>query len=306
MEGMFESIEKNSKIYRKQVTIKKIVLMFTLYMSVSILCACSAENIFREDRNIVISDENSLKVDEVYNTINLENISFELPIYWKEEGSKTEYFQAYAEKGEKVTMLSVSYPIDEVDVVSFEALVADNDNMISAIESWTEDCKVTNHKVYESDYGVEGVIYSFDYIKSDDLNATGKCFCFPSTKDNRWFYVTLIFSDKAERNYEILYEDILASVRNTPNLDVLSASNNQDTGSSDVSDSIISSSSYKGSGGTVNVPQEEETTGNFVWVPVNGGTKYHSKSSCSKMKNPIQVSLETAEKNGYTPCKKCR
>jgi hypothetical protein len=33
----------------------------------------------------------------------------------------------------------------------------------------------------------------------------------------------------------------------------------------------------------------EETDDNLVWIPVNGGTKYHSKSSCSKMKYPIQV-----------------
>ncbi len=55
----------------------------------------------------------------------------------------------------------------------------------------------------------------------------------------------------------------------------------------------------------VTVPNKEETKGNLVWVPTNGGTKYHSKSSCSGMKNPMQVSLETAVSNGYTPCARC-
>lgn len=59
-------------------------------------------------------------------------------------------------------------------------------------------------------------------------------------------------------------------------------------------------------GGTgVTVPQQEETGPNLVWVPTEGGTKYHSKANCSGMKNPIQVSLETAIANGYTACKKC-
>ncbi len=59
-----------------------------------------------------------------------------------------------------------------------------------------------------------------------------------------------------------------------------------------------------GSGETVTVPAPE-TEGDLVWVPVNGGKKYHSYSSCSNMEGPIQVSRETAEANGYTPCKRC-
>lgn len=43
----------------------------------------------------------------------------------------------------------------------------------------------------------------------------------------------------------------------------------------------------------------------MVWIPTNGGNKYHSRPGCSKMKNPKEVSLEQAEKNGYTPCKRC-
>ena len=55
----------------------------------------------------------------------------------------------------------------------------------------------------------------------------------------------------------------------------------------------------------VTVPTEEETEGDLVWVPRDGGTKYHSKSGCSGMKNPIQVSRETAQANGFEPCKRC-
>ena len=43
----------------------------------------------------------------------------------------------------------------------------------------------------------------------------------------------------------------------------------------------------------------------MVWIPTNGGTKYHSHSGCSNMKNPRQVSRNEAESLGYEPCKKC-
>lgn len=55
----------------------------------------------------------------------------------------------------------------------------------------------------------------------------------------------------------------------------------------------------------VTIPDKEDTEGNLVWVPVKGGTKYHSRQGCSGMEDPMQVTVETAEANGYTACKKC-
>lgn len=43
----------------------------------------------------------------------------------------------------------------------------------------------------------------------------------------------------------------------------------------------------------------------YVWIPTNGGTKYHSNPNCSGMKNPEQVTLNTAIGRGFTACKKC-
>lgn len=42
----------------------------------------------------------------------------------------------------------------------------------------------------------------------------------------------------------------------------------------------------------------------MVWIPKTG-SKYHSKSSCSNMKNPSYVSKQVAIQRGYEPCKKC-
>lgn len=41
----------------------------------------------------------------------------------------------------------------------------------------------------------------------------------------------------------------------------------------------------------------------FSIVGLNGGKKYHSNSGCRGMKNPMQVTVETATANGYTRCK---
>ena len=42
----------------------------------------------------------------------------------------------------------------------------------------------------------------------------------------------------------------------------------------------------------------------MVWIP-KSGSKYHSRSNCSNMKNPTQITKTEAERKGYTPCKKC-
>ena len=60
--------------------------------------------------------------------------------------------------------------------------------------------------------------------------------------------------------------------------------------------------SQSSAGVTVPAPEQGE---NRVWIPTNGGTKYHTNAKCCNMKNPIQVTLETALTNGFTPCKRC-
>lgn len=44
----------------------------------------------------------------------------------------------------------------------------------------------------------------------------------------------------------------------------------------------------------------------MVWIPTHGGQRFHSKSSCSGMINPQQVTRSEAEAMGFTPCGRCR
>ena len=53
-----------------------------------------------------------------------------------------------------------------------------------------------------------------------------------------------------------------------------------------------------------NTNDNQAANGDMVWIP-NSGSKYHSRSGCSNMKNPRQVTKQEAENEGYEPCKKC-
>lgn len=48
----------------------------------------------------------------------------------------------------------------------------------------------------------------------------------------------------------------------------------------------------------------QEKQEEMVWIP-SSGSKYHSRSGCSGMKNPSQVTLSDAKSKGYTACKRC-
>lgn len=47
-----------------------------------------------------------------------------------------------------------------------------------------------------------------------------------------------------------------------------------------------------------------EGGGQMAWIS-GSETKYHSRLSCSNMKNPWQVTVEEAQAQGRQPCKKC-
>ena len=43
----------------------------------------------------------------------------------------------------------------------------------------------------------------------------------------------------------------------------------------------------------------------IVWIPTHGGTKYHCRSGCSNMKDPIEVTKSEAINRGFGPCGRC-
>lgn len=51
--------------------------------------------------------------------------------------------------------------------------------------------------------------------------------------------------------------------------------------------------------------EPEESEGDWVWIPTNGGRKYHSKRTCSGMEDPQLVEREEAQRLGFDACAKC-
>ena len=82
------------------------------------------------------------------------------------------------------------------------------------------------------------------------------------------------------------------------------------TGPTEQTDSSTSTTTSSSTPTPVPTPEPEpevstEQTSQMVWIPTNGGTKYHSHSGCSNMKNPRQVSKEEAINLDYGQCKRC-
>lgn len=71
------------------------------------------------------------------------------------------------------------------------------------------------------------------------------------------------------------------------------------------SDSLNQSNDEAYSSDVSSIKDGNSTGGFSVWIPTNGGTKYHSYEGCSNMYNPILVTKEEAVNMGYSQCGKC-
>lgn len=66
--------------------------------------------------------------------------------------------------------------------------------------------------------------------------------------------------------------------------------------------SLTKGDKYDSEGILIYIEPDEDGT---VWVPVRGGKKYHKKSECSGMIDPVWVNIPHATELGYTACMKC-
>lgn len=120
------------------------------------------------------------------------------------------------------------------------------------------------------------------------------------------------YSDSSHTFSEESYTQTVTS--NTEDTNVEESSKNSISSETSVTSSKVQSTSSKNTSSTASknsqssvttTPSKPTNTDALVWVPTNGGKKYHSKSSCSNMKNPRQVTKQTAINEGFGPCGRC-
>lgn len=151
------------------------------------------------------------KTNEKYQ---LAGYTVEIPKYWKSENKIDGGFQRYAEKGGKVAMLQVSTQKETDDnySVTYDGLMADNDNMIAMIES-TAFTKVTNYEVIDTG-SVKGILYKGNIDNmSDGLSGYGEWFAFASEGDRNWCTIVMCQSDNTEFVYTDDFMKIIKSIK---------------------------------------------------------------------------------------------
>lgn len=140
----------------------------------------------------------------------------EIPSYWDSatENRINDGIQRYAETGGKVAMLQItagedpdpSYP------VTFEGLMADNDNMIASIEAASFDT-VTDYEVIDTGV-VKGILYK-GTIKEETtgISGYGEWFVFPSETDRNWCNIILAQTNNTDYSYTEDFLKMLYSIR---------------------------------------------------------------------------------------------
>ncbi|MGN1020403.1 MAG: hypothetical protein ACI4O7_08500 [Aristaeellaceae bacterium] len=62
---------------------------------------------------------------------------------------------------------------------------------------------------------------------------------------------------------------------------------------------------YDAASGGTSATSAGSVDGTLVWIPTNGGTKYHISKTCRNMIDPVQVTVTEAQRLGYEPCGVC-
>ncbi len=115
---------------------------------------------------------------------------------------------------------------------------------------------------------------------------------------------------KAEKSQKFIYIDSSSTATSAVSSAVSSDfvySRDTDTSSAEAS-SVVQNSSYDSSPDRITVSEssytETQYNGATVWVSLRG-KKYHSKPTCSSMKEPVELTVDEATARGYTPCSRC-
>lgn len=146
----------------------------------------------------------------------IKNYALSIPDYWTELGSHKGYCHFFAEAGEEIVILGIIYTGAMEYEVSLENLYRINGHLIETMSSAFDVCQFYKYQDFQSDYGVRGILYSYtfaDEINGKECSGSGRCFAFPSEKDNQWLGINLMFTDDRDGHFLEDYMKTLTSVR---------------------------------------------------------------------------------------------
>lgn len=247
-------------------SIKLIILILLLFIGLILLTGCSTENSITANNTIIE---------------NIENLNID---YKDAESIEKDLNDGIDVKGKIVKFIVSEYAPDSV--LGYNAHSGKHLNFISKNDLNLKSNDEIIGKVISTSKFLGSWVINYDILK---INPTEKGV---SEEKN----IDIVNETKTEN----VIEEVINSTESTEIKETTKINNNNNN-TEETQKSITSSNSQ------TNMSQVNTSTiqnSDLVWIP-QSGTKYHSKSSCSKMKNPTQVTRATAESRGYTACKKC-
>lgn len=170
-----------------------------------------SENIAEEPEKRTEKNGFDSASNEVYN---LAGYTVEIPKYWNLENKINGGFQRYAETSGKVAMLQVTaqQDNDESYPVTFDGLMADNENMIKVLES-TAFSEVTDYEVVDTGL-IKGILYKGTVMDEDSgLSGYGEWFTFASEEDRNWCTLSMVQSDNTDYLYTSDFMKMIMSIK---------------------------------------------------------------------------------------------
>lgn len=151
------------------------------------------------------------------------NYEIPVPDYWEEDtpdAGNVDY-RGYAEKGAKIVMLMINSQTDTIDPATFDVLYDDKDNMVEMLTENLSDsfggCEFTGCDIYETDE-LKGMTFDFSFTYDEyGMECKTRWVVFPSEKDNKWIYISLVSSNYANYSYDEDFMKMINAIKKRTN-----------------------------------------------------------------------------------------
>ena len=152
-----------------------------------------------------------------WDSIDVNNFTFYISEHWEEYANDNDKYPTYHAGrvgNTSVAQMDIiySFETDKNYDVSFDGLYADRDNMSDAVAGMLSNGQVIDYEVFESNFGLKGILYHFSY--NVGYQGVGYCFCFASEEDRAWFYVVYIQPEnQSAETYKQDFMTMLAHIK---------------------------------------------------------------------------------------------
>lgn len=152
------------------------------------------------------------------------NYIIPVPDYWIEDTPNDEDmdYRGYAETDGKTAMLMIMSMVDTIDPATFDVLYEDKDNMVTVLTAALSNIgspEFIGSDIYETEE-LKGMTFDYSFTAGKyGIGGNAEYIVFPSEKDNKWIYISIIVTENTDHLYDDDFAKMLSAIKKNDETD---------------------------------------------------------------------------------------